>query len=84
MAENGKTARKLEQDSIGDLIAGITSGNIVPMKPGDLGYMEQPSKEKPKSSKAPVTKQPRKNNQRLLLAGGGESPRRNGRSGSRR
>ncbi|WP_283591035.1 N-acetylmuramoyl-L-alanine amidase, partial [Turicimonas muris] len=57
MEENRAEA---EQDSIGDLIAGITSGNIVPMKPGDLGYMEQPSKEKPKSSKAPVTKQPKK------------------------
>ena len=57
MEENRAEA---EQDSIGDLIAGITSGNIVPMKPGDLGYTEQPSKEKPKSSKAPVTKQPKK------------------------
>ena len=49
-----------ERDSIGDLIAGITSGNVVPMRPGDLGYTEPPTKEISKPSKPTKTPQPGK------------------------
>lgn len=49
-----------EHDSIGDLIAGITSGNIVPMKPGDLGYNEKSVKEKPKTPSRPSGTKPNK------------------------